>query len=243
MFIRGRWVHSGSPCGPQGSTAIIWFTRFHPWGRWVNPVWLGSHVFALEDAGYIRGSCVHPSSLCGCMGSSGVIGFSRVHAGGRRGYPGSLGSLGFTLGWLGSPGSLGSPRFALESLGTSGVVGFTCVHPWVRPGCSCVHPASLGLLGFALRLVRFIRVRWVHLSLPWVCLGLSRVVRFTRVLVVGFIRGRWVHLGLPWGSLGSSWVVGFTQVRYCGRWGHPGSLDSLRLTLGVVWFILGRWVH
>ena len=102
---------------------------------------------------------------------------------------------------------------------------------WVHSGSHCGSFGSSGFAGFTC----------VRLGCVWVYI--SRVVRFTRILMVGFIRDRWVHSGSPLGSLGSSWFVGFTQVRYCGHWGHPGSLDFLALALGVVGFILGRWVH
>ena len=73
-FIRGLWVHSGSPWGLLGSCGVVGFTWFRPGGRWVHPEWLGSLEFAL-----------------------GVVGFTRVHPYGRSVYLGSLGSLGFAL--------------------------------------------------------------------------------------------------------------------------------------------------
>ena len=107
------------------------------------------------------------------------------------------------------------------SLGTSAVVVFTLVCPWGR----WVHQGSLDSLVFALWVVVFIRLRWVH----------SQDVRF--------IRGRWVHLRSHCVSLGSSRVVTFTRVRLWGGWIHPGSLGSLGFVLGVVGFIRGCWVH
>ena len=70
----------------------------------------------------------------------------------------------------------------------------------------------------------------------------SGVVGFTRVRA----GGRWVHpgslgsLGFALVSLGSSGVVGFSLVHAGGQW---GSLCSRGFALGVVGFILGRWVH
>ena len=40
-FIWGIWVHSGSPWGSLGSSAVVVFTRVHPGGRWVHPESLG----------------------------------------------------------------------------------------------------------------------------------------------------------------------------------------------------------
>ena len=40
-FIGGRWVHSGSPRGPLGSSGIVGFRRFRPMDRWLHPVSLG----------------------------------------------------------------------------------------------------------------------------------------------------------------------------------------------------------
>ena len=141
-----------------------------------------------------------------------------------------LGSLGFALGvdgfirsrWVHSGSRWGS-------FSSSGVVVFTRVRPggrWVRSRCHWVHAPSLGSLGFALRVVGFIRDRWVHSDSPFGSLGSSEFVGFTRVCpmcrcvhptslgslslalgVVGFIWCRWVHSGSPWRTLGSSGVV------------------------------------
>ena len=100
-------------------------------------------------------------------------------------------------------------------MGTSGVVVFNLVCPWGR----WVHLGSLDSLVFALGVVVFIRLRWVHSH------------------DVLFIRGLWVHLRSPCVS------VGFTCVRLVCRWASPESLRSLRFTFGVVGFIRGRWVH
>ena len=119
----------------------------------------------------------------------------------------------------------------------------------------------MGSLGFALWVVGFIRDRWVHKvrtgvvrlnwdrwvhsRSPWVSLGLSRGVRFTRIGLGG---GR-VYPG-SFGSLGFALVVvGFIR----SHWVHSGSplcrgvlsqlLDSLWFALGVVGFIRGGWVR
>ena len=52
-FIRGRWVHSGAPCGSLGSSGDVSFTQIHPSGRWLHPVLFGSLGVALEVAGFI----------------------------------------------------------------------------------------------------------------------------------------------------------------------------------------------
>ena len=76
-----------------------------------------------------------------------------------------------------------------------------------------VHPESLGSLGLALRVVGFIRGRWIYSGSRWGSLDSSVVDGFTRVCagVVGFIR---VHFVSRWGSLGKSGVVLFTRVRF-----------------------------
>ena len=135
-------------------------------------------------------------------------------------------------------------------MGSCGVVGFT----QVRAGGRCVHPGSLGSLGFA------------SVHLPWGSMGSFEVFGFAQVGpwvrwvhagslgslkfalgVTGFIQGRWVHLGSPWGSMGSSGVVRFTGVRPGGRWvqwrSPWGSLGALRFALRVVRFMRGHQVH
>ena len=68
-----------------------------------------------------------------------------------------------------------------------------------------VHPASLGLLGFAPCVVEFIPGRWILSSSRWGSLGSSGVVGFTSVGagVVGFIRDRWILSGVRWVHPGS----------------------------------------
>ena len=149
------------------------------------------------------------------------------------------------------------------SLGSSGVVEFTRV----RPGGRWVHLQSLGpwhspwkslgSLGVALRVVGFMRGRWVHSGSPWGSFGSSWVVEFTRIrfeyrwlhpeplgsllfalVLVGFIRCRWVHSdSYQVGSLGSSAFVGFTSVRLGGRLVRRRSLGSLGVALSAIGFI------
>ena len=113
-----------------------------------------------------------------------------------------------------------------------------------------------------MRVVGFIRGRWVDSGAPWGSLGSSGMVGFTPVRpgdlwvhlgsfgslgcamgVVGFIRGRWDHEGAPLCLMGSSCVVGFTRVRAAGHCVYPGWLGSLRFALEVTGFIRGRRVH
>ena len=234
LFIRVRWIRSGSPWGSLGSSeftrctlgvavldssVVVWFTRVRAGGRWVH---LGSS-HSLEFAlGLIPGRWVPSGSRWGSLGSSGAVGFTRVRPACCWVHPGSLGSLGFALSVVGfirgrwvrtrtHPGSLGS----LEHEGH-----------WV-------HPRSLGLHWLA---------QWVHPG-RWVHLGSP---------CGGFIRGHCVHSGSPTGSLvypgslgslGSSGDVGFTRVRHRGRWVLPDALSSLGFSLRVVGFIQSRWVH
>ena len=176
-FIRGRWIHSGSP---WVSLVLLWFALL---GCWVYPESLGSVGFALGVVGFIRVRRVHLRLPWGSLGSYGVVGFIRVRPGGRWVHVVSLGSLRFAMGVVG----ITRVRPWGQSLGSSGVVAFT--------RGSWVHLGSLGSLGFALVVVGFIRVRWVHShSLCW-SLCSSGVVSFTRVRP----GGRWVHSCWPWG--------------------------------------------
>ena len=61
--------------------------------------------------------------------------------------------------------------------------------------------------------------------------------------VVGIFRDRCVHWGALWWSSGSSGFAGFIGFRPGCRRVHPGSLGLLWFTQGVVWLILGGWVH
>ena len=139
------------------------------------------------------------------MCSSRVIKFIRVRLCGQWVHTGSLVSL----------------CCALDS---SGVVTFTLV----RPGGRWFRPGSLGSLALALRVVEFIRGRWVH----WRTLGVD-----------WFKRGCWVHLHAPWESSGSSGVNGLTRACLACHWVQPGSLGLLVHAVVVVRFIRGRWVH
>ena len=134
LFIRVRWVHSGSPWGSLGSSG---FPRVHLGRRCV---------------GFIRGRLVHTGSCWGSLGSSGVVAFIRVCAWGRWVNPRSLGSHGFALRivafirarWVHS-------RSPCVSLGSSGVVGFTRVRPvgrLIHPGSLGSHWDSSGVVGF-----------------------------------------------------------------------------------------------
>ena len=78
-------------------------------------------------------------------------------------------------------------------MGSCGFVQLTRI----RPGGSCVHPVSLGSLGFTLGVVGFIRGRCIHSGSPIVSLGSSGVVGFTRIRP----RGRWIYPA-SLGSLG-----------------------------------------
>ena len=71
-FIRGSWIHSGTP-----------------WGYLVHPGSLGSLRFALGVAGFFRAGWVDTGSPLGSMGSSGVVGFTGVRPGGRWVHSGS----------------------------------------------------------------------------------------------------------------------------------------------------------
>ena len=100
-FIGGRWVHSGSPCGPLDSSGVVGFTRFRFRDSWVHAVSLGSLGYVMEDAGFLRGRCVHSSSPWRSMGSSRVVKFTWVRPWGRYSHPRALVSLRFTLGVTG----------------------------------------------------------------------------------------------------------------------------------------------
>ena len=97
-FIRGLWVHSGSPWESFGSSVVVSITRVRPGGRWIHTWTLGSLVFAMGVAmlspirafGY---SCVAGFAPV----RPGVVVLTRVLPGGRWVYSGSLGSLGFAL--------------------------------------------------------------------------------------------------------------------------------------------------
>ena len=71
VFIRGRWVHRGSPGGPAGSSGVAGFTGVRPGGRRVHPWSLGSLECALGSVGFIRGRFV--ASLECALGAIGFI--------------------------------------------------------------------------------------------------------------------------------------------------------------------------
>ena len=71
------------------------------------------------------------------------------------------------------------------SLSSFGFVVFTRD----RAGGRWVHPGSLGSIRFALGVVGFIWVYWVHSGSRWVSLASSGVVGFTRIRP----EGRWFH--------------------------------------------------
>ena len=230
----GRWFHPGSLYSPGFALGVVAFIRgrwAHSRSRWVlvcSSVVVGLNQFTLVVVVFIWRRWVHSGSNWGSLRSSGVAGFTLgagvfirwVHSDslwGRWIHTASLGSLGFELGvvevvgftlvrpeghWV-HPGSLGSHTGA----------------PWrslrvtrVCPGSRWGHTGSLGLLGFAMAVVGFIRVRPGSRSLGFV-LG-----------VVGFIRCRWVH-----------------SVSHWGHWVHPVSLGSHRIALGVLRFFRSRW--
>ena len=94
-----------------------------------------------------------------------------------------------------------------------------------------------------IRVVEFIRGRWVHSGSPRVSLCSSWVVGFTQVRpwfiqggVVWFIMYHWA----PYGSLRLLEVGGLTRMRPGGCWVQPGSLVNALLGVG---FMRGRWVH
>ena len=58
-YIRGRWIYSGSLCGPLSSSGVVGFTRFRPRCHWVHPGSLDSLGFALGVVGFILGRWVH----------------------------------------------------------------------------------------------------------------------------------------------------------------------------------------
>ena len=113
-WVHPGW-HSGAPWGSLGLSAVVWYTRVRPKGRWVNPVSLGS---------------------IGC--NLGIVGFTRVHPGGRWVLPGSLDLLGCALMVVGFIwGRWVHTGVPLGSIGTTGIVVFTRVirgSSWIHPG-------------------------------------------------------------------------------------------------------------
>ena len=72
VFIRGRWVYSGSPWGSLGSSGVtgfnqvrhrvVEFTRVRPAGRTVHAGSLGSLGIDLGVVRFIHGHCVQSYS-------------------------------------------------------------------------------------------------------------------------------------------------------------------------------------
>ena len=110
-FMRGHWVHSGSPWGSLSSSGVALRVVRFICGRWVHS---RSPWVSLCSSRVVRFTQGYP----------GFVWFTRVRPCGRSVHP----------------------------------VWFSQVRPWGR----CVHPESLDSLRFALGVVGFIRVRWVH---------------------------------------------------------------------------------
>ena len=77
-FIRGLWVHSGSPCGSLGSSVVVGFIRVRPSDSW------GARWGSLSTSGVVRfirvrpwGRCVHSGSLSTLRFALGVVGYIR----------------------------------------------------------------------------------------------------------------------------------------------------------------------
>ena len=81
--------------------------------------------------------------------------------------------------------------------------------------------------------VSFIRIGRVNSCAPW--------VSSVHLGIVG--RGSSVHSVTPWRSSGSFVSLGFSKACPGGRRVHSGSLDIFVRAMGVVGFILVRWVH
>ena len=88
-------------------------------------------------------------------------------------------------------------------LGSLGTVRFVRV----RSRCSWVHMGSVGVFGYNLGIVWFIRDCWIHLGEPWrsLCLFLDDVsIRMCP-------GGHWVHLWWLGSLVCALWVVGFIR--------------------------------
>ena len=243
-----------------GSFGIVGFTRVRPGGRCVHVGSFGPLVRALVVVGSIRGRLVSLARALGSLGAFVVVGFTRARPEGLWVHAGSFGLLACALVHAGSLGSSGVTfacpgvrRVHRGSLGSLAralwVVGFT----GACPGGCCVHPGSFA---YAMGVVWVIRGCWVHTRFPWGSLGL--LARYLVVVLFPCVchGGRLVHpvwLGSLSRVLGFVGVVGCTRARPVGLCVRPGSLGSRAhalewlgsfvLALGIVVFMMGRWVH
>ena len=133
--------------------------------------------------GIIRGHSIHTDAPCrSLLALSCVLGVDGFVLG-RRVQSIAFEDVGFIrCRWVHS-------RTPWGSLGSCGVVEFfrTCpggcsVHSgslgsFARHGGHWVNPGSLGALARALRVVGFIRRRWVQSRVPWVSMGSAPVPR------------------------------------------------------------------
>ena len=198
-FVRCRWVHLDVPWESLGSFGVARVIGVLPGGLFRSAS-MGSLESALGIAGFVRGRYVHCVAPWGSSGSFGIAEFIVVRPGGRRVRlvhwvrPGSLldrsGGLtgcalriaGFFLcrwvhwvaHWL-SSGLFGVTGFIGKRPGCRRVRSGLWIH-LVRSGslgslvCALECSGRLGLLGYALRVVGFVRDRWVNWGAPWVSL-------------------------------------------------------------------------
>ena len=122
-----------------------------------------------------------------------------------------------------------------------------------------VHTRSMGSLGCALGVVRFIRVEGslgctlgcvcfirIHWGAPLGCVvhPVSLGSLGSVLGVVGFVRCRWIHWGTTWKSYSFAGIIG---ARPGNRQVHPALLGSFGYAaenLGFIReFILGLWIH
>ena len=152
-----------------------------------------------------------------------VRGFIHVRSGGRRvhfSWSGSLSRSPGVVAWSGSFGTVGFVR--------------------LRHGCRRVHIGSFGPFWRVLRMVGFIRARWVHSRSYLGSTGSLALVHFISrtLVVVSFIRVRWIH---SCAFLRSSGSFRFTPG---SRWIHSCSFDVSRqwsCSLGSFEFILSHF--
>ena len=160
------------------------------------------------------GGSGHSGSFGSFVCAQGVFGFIRVRPGGRCVHSGSFGSFVCALVVVGFIRARlvhsGAPWVLLGSF------EFDLAAPWgvirvrlVLSGASCW---SFGEFGCAMRVVVFVRVRWVHSCVPW----WSLVGSFMCALgVVGCIR-----LSI--------------RVRPGCLWVHSGSFGAIQCAEGVI---------
>ena len=174
VFTRGLWVHPGSLGSFQCAHEVVGFN----FGRWVHSgaPWVSFRVafgYALGVVGFILGHWVHSVvAPWWLFGSSWVVEFTRERPVGRWFHAGR---------WVHPLWHSGTPW---RSFGVGGftrvrssvVVGFTRVRPgerWVYPGSLGSLRCALGIVVFipglvhSMRVVGFIRGRWVHSGAPW----------------------------------------------------------------------------